>query len=405
MAGRVRIERCIYRRAGYLEVIVKTDHGQLFERVDGGLREAREVRATLEARRSTGDVPVDASMTTGELVDRWIAHRERIGKVRPTTARRYRQLMQTHGARLSRIRAARQTAVRLQAEADALIAAGVDPRQLFAILRAAFRQAVRWKLLPYSPVDAVELPTARRPELAVPTHDEVARLLAGAGDLSDPFRAGITIAAGTGLRRSEVLGLRWSNVDLAAGVVRVRRGLHAVRRPGEDELVELTPKSDRGRRDVELPSAVGSVLERYRKAQTERRVALGEAWAHGWHADDVVIDDGLGRPIHPDVFSRRFTRLRARVGVRADVRLHDLRALYVTEALAAGVDPGIVSRQAGHSTVSFTFDVYQRVRREDARAAADAIDRVLGDVISAPKVDEGLTDATAAVVPIRRRTS
>jgi integrase len=150
-----------------------------------------------------------------------------------------------------------------------------------------------------------------------------------------------------------------------------------------------------------MPAAIASILERYRASQSERRIALGEAWSHGWNSD-VVMDDGLGRPVHPDVFCRRFTRLRARVGVRTDVRLHDLRALYVTDALAAGVDPGIVSWQAGHSTVSFTFDVYQRVRREDARTAADASDRVLGDVISTPKVDGELTDSSAEVVAMRR---
>jgi integrase len=96
--------------------------------------------------------------------------------------------------------------------------------------------------------------------------------------------------------------------------------------------------------------------------------------------------------------------LRARLGIRGDVRLHDLRALFVTEALAAGVDAGIVSRQAGHATAGFTRDIYQRVRREDARASAEAIDRALGAAFATPAVDTPLTRASVDVVKFKPRT-
>jgi integrase len=78
--------------------------------------------------------------------------------------------------------------------------------------------------------------------------------------------------------------------------------------------------------------------------------------------------------------------LKTRLGVLGEIRLHDLRALYVTEALATGVDAGTVSRQAGHSTVSFTLDRNQVPRRSEARAVADAVHAALGDAIRAPSV-------------------
>jgi integrase len=184
-------------------------------------------------------------------------------------------------------------------------------------------------------------------------------------------------------------------------VLHVRRGVPPIPRDGRTELLELPPKSDRGARSVEIPAAAVAELERYRTAQAERRLVLGEAWAADWHATDVVIDDGLGRPLNPDVLSRRFGRLKARLGVRHEIRFHDFRALYVTEALAAGVDAGTVSRQAGHSTVSFTHDQYQRPRRAEARAVADAIDAALGDALAAASVDLPLTSDGGDVVELR----
>ncbi len=405
---RKRLEPCIYERGGRFEVIVVASaptgkRTQLSETADT-LSKARKTRDRLRARAARGDVAGDARTTVRGYVEFWIEHRKRLGKVRPRTERRYRELLERHAWDLiGEVKLAKLDAVRLQAVVDRMAARELDPRQIFAVLRAALRQAVRWKLIPYSPAEGVELPAHRRAEQALPTLAELKALLAAAGSVSEPFRAALTIAAACGLRRSEICGLRWTDVDLDSGIVHVLRGLHAVTPlGGGGRLVEHPPKSDRGTRAVEIPSGAAAVLERYRAAQAKRRFLFGEGWGRGWHAGDVVIDDGLGRPINPDVLTRRWGQLRARAGIRKDVRLHDLRALYVTEALAAGVDAGIVSRQAGHATASFTRDVYQRARREDAKAAAAAIDAALGAAFDVPSVDIPLTLKRNVVVPIRR---
>ncbi len=404
---RERVEEGIYKRGSRYQAIVMaptaTGRRKQTSTMARTLAEARKKRRELLVDAATRNVPaIDARTTTRTLVESWIEHRKQLGKIRLRTEQRYREVLARDAwPSVGHIAVQKLNAMHLQAVVDEAARRGVDPRQTIAVLRAALGQAVRWKLIPYSPADGVELPHHRRPELTVPTHDELERLLAGAGDLSDPFRAALTICAACGLRRSEVAGLRWSDVDLDESALRVRRGIHAIRRKGGVELVTHEPKSDRGRRTVEIPAAAARVLAKYRAAQAERRVVLGEAWAVGWE-EDVVIDDGLGRPVNPDAITRRFDRLRERVGVRREVRLHDLRALYVTEALAAGVDAGIVSRQAGHSSANFTRDVYQRVRHEDARAAADAIDRALGDAFSASSVDTVLTPTRATVVRMNR---
>ncbi|MGA9160796.1 MAG: hypothetical protein WB297_08035 [Actinomycetota bacterium] len=162
--------------------------------------------------------------------------------------------------------------------------------------------------------------------------------------------------------------------------MRVEGGVHQVRIPGGMKLVEHPPKSARGMRSVEVPTTICAMIEHCLQAQGERRRLAAEAWAEGWHAGDVLIDDGIGRPMRPDILSQRCRKLRARVGVRPEVRLHDFRALFVTESLAAGVDAGVVAQHVRHARPDFTRAVYQRARRSDARAAADAIERARRDV-------------------------
>lgn len=406
--NRERIEESIYRRDGHLEVIVfaTTPKGrrQLYERVQGGIREARNVRKKLRVQAASGSVAADASVRFREHTEQWLEHRRRIGKIRPRTEQRYRELLQRFAwPVIGNRKLANVDADTLQAVVDDMAARSLDPSQTFAVLRAALRYGVKKRRISYNPAEGVELPTRRRPELTVPSQAELERILGAAGEPTEPFRVALTIAAACGLRRSEVLGLRWNDLDLDGGVLYVRRGLHAVRRPrGGTELVEHPPKSDRGSRSVEIPTSVAAILKRYRAAQGARRLTLAEAWGEGWHADDVVIDDGLGRPIRPDTLSQRWRKLRTRVGVRPEIRLHDFRALYVTESLAAGVDAGVVAQQVGHARPDFTRDVYQRARRSDARPAADAIDRALGVAFATPSVDKALTREDEGVVAMRR---
>jgi hypothetical protein len=106
--------------------------------------------------------------------------------------------------------------------------------------------------------------------------------------------------------------------------------------------------------------------------------------------------------LHTGRSERPSRPIRAPTFERSRVRLHDFRALYVTEGIAAGVDAGIVSRQAGHARSDFTRNVYQRAGREDARAVAEAIDAALASSFRARSVDSALTGTDDTVVPITR---
>ncbi len=292
-------------------------------------------------------------------------------RVRALTLQRYRELMRRHVLpRIGGVPLAKLQPAHIQAVLDRMGADGLAPRttlQAYRVLSAALRQAVRWQVIAVNPAAAVSPPRPERPRLTIPDAEAVARLFkeASGGTCYIP----LVLAASTGMRRGEILGLRWSAVDLDAGLVRVVSTLQRI--DGRLELVE--PKTDRSRRSVALPAFGVEVLRVHRKEQAERRLLAGPAWQDF----DLVIDRGDGQPMDPGHLSHAFGRIARRVGLPG-IRFHDLRHGYATTLLAAGVHPKIVSEAPGHASVGFTMDVYSHVLPTMQEQAARAIQVALG---------------------------
>jgi len=204
-----------------------------------------------------------------------------------------------------------------------------------------------------NPSAAVRPPRPGRPALKVPTADEMRTLVQAAQ--ATPYGLPVLIAASTGMRRGEIMDLHWTDVDLDAGLLRVRQG-----------------KTPRSRRTISLPPSTVAALRRHRKGQNERRLLCGEAWQD----DDLVVDRGDGGPVHPDTVTHAFAEIAEAVGL-ADVRLHDLRHGFATTLLAAGVNVKVVSEALGHASTAFTMDVYQHVLPTMGEQVASAIEAAL----------------------------
>ena len=223
---------------------------------------------------------------------------------------------------------------------------------------------VRWQLLATNPAAAISPPRPDRPTLVIPDTAAVRSLMdAGEG----PVRIAVLLAASTGMRRGEVLGLRWSAVE--GSKLRVTTSLQRV----NGSLVFGAPKTDRARRTISLPPIAIAALRTWRREQAKRRLFVGEAW----HNAGVVVDRGDGRPLDPAEFSHAFGRLCERLGVEG-VRLHDLRHAFATSLLVAGVHPKVVSEALGYASTAFTMDVYSHVLPTMGEQVAAAIETALG---------------------------
>ncbi|WP_328922146.1 tyrosine-type recombinase/integrase [Streptomyces griseoaurantiacus] len=241
-----------------------------------------------------------------------------------------------------------------------------------AVLRSALQQAIREELIARNVARIVETPTVDPKEVRPLDVGETKALLKTAR----PHRlyALWLLLVSTGLRRGEVLGLTWSDLDLSAGTLRVRRNVQRIRR----ELIFGTPKTMRSVRTVSLPRRCVQALTEHRAAQDRERKIAGPKWkpTEGQPAG-LVFTTSTGRVIDPRGLNRMLTILCRDAKVRR-VRVHDLRHTCASLLLAQGVDARTIMETLGHSTITMTLDTYAHVMGTTLRAAADRMDDALG---------------------------
>jgi integrase len=238
---------------------------------------------------------------------------------------------------------------------------------LHLVLTQAFGQAVRWDILLRSPVVGAQPPRPRRAEPVIVDQELAHRLLdAVAGT---PYALAAAIALGTGMRRGEILALRWGDLDSDMSVAHVRRSVH----PTKNGLAYELPKTKRSRRAVVLPEYLRVILKTQRDTQASRRQRSGSVGQH-----DLVVDDPEGAPIHPDSLSGGWRRVLHHAGL-PPVRFHDLRHAHATLMLQQGVHPKIVSERLGHSSIGITLDTYSHVLPSMQEEAARAADGIFGE--------------------------
>jgi len=336
--------------------------------------EVRRKLGALRADLDRGMAPVKTD-TVAAYLAAWL-ERER-QRVRPSTWRG-----RDHHARAYLVPAIgtvpldKLTPAHVERMTADLVASGRSPRTASharVTLRRALSDAVRDGLV-HRNVAALARPPRVTRRTIEPGRDyldaaQLRRLLTVATE----YRVGalVTVAATTGLRQGELLGLSWDDIDWQDGTLTVRRSL-ARAWDGGYELA--TPKTGRSRRSVNLASVTVDALRREEREQHAEWQAAGSAWQD---TDRLVFTDAVGRPHNPDTVRRAFHELLRATGLPR-VPFHGLRHSAATALLSAGVPLRVVSDLLGHSGIAITADYYAHVERDLRREAADAMDRALG---------------------------
>jgi len=310
----------------------------------------------------------DEAITVAIYLDQWLA-----GKlsIRASTRRSYAHHIDGYlkpylgHVRLVDLRAGHIAA--MQAELRANGRPGPTTiRLIHATLRGALNQAVRRDLLTVNPANHVEQAPAAHAAIAVWSPAQVQEFLLLTQD--DRLGALYHLYAYRGLRRGEAIGLRWADIDLDAGTMRIQRQVVE-----SGSAIEFgPPKTKTGARTVSLDKETIAVLRSQRARQNTERLAWGELWSN----DDLVFSNEDGTVLRPSRVSRRFERLIREAGLPR-IRLHDLRHTSASVGLQAGESLKEVSARLGHSTIVITADTYAHISPELARESAERLARLV----------------------------
>ena len=241
-------------------------------------------------------------------------------------------------------------------------------RKIRQILRGALSSAVKWEIIPRNVVELVDPPALERKTVRVLELREINDLLEKL-EPSSPWAVAPTVLAfHTGLRRSEILGITWSALDLTWGELSVRQGYHVL----DDGTHDIRPpKSRRGARLVTLTATSLALLRDHRRRCELDAELLGRQIQQG----DFVFAGIDGVPFRPDGLSKAFRRAALRAGLTG-VSFRTARHTHASLLLAAGVHPKVVSERLGHASVAFTLDTYSHVMPGIQEAAAESLDRM-----------------------------
>jgi integrase len=344
-------------------------------------QEAKDARlATVGAVES--DEPI-ATGTVGAFIAEWLV--ATAPSQRPSSRRAYKTFAGHLTDQLGHVKLAVLSPAHVAAAQSALLdhgrrdqTGGLSPTTVHScmvLLRSVLDAAVTWRRLGWNPARVVKAPAATTRPMTTWTPEETRRFLVAV--TGERLAAVFWVLATTGMRRGEALGLRWVDVDLEAGKLRVAQ---TVTRPAGKVTIGET-KNDRSRRTMSVDPVTLAELRRHRTAQLEHRLAWGQAYQAHY---DLVFAREDGAPLNPEMLGRILRRHALAAGLPL-IRVHDLRHGYATEALRARVNPRTVADRLGHSRVNVTLDTYSHVLPavEEAEAVRVAA-IILGDGPSAP---------------------
>lgn len=243
-------------------------------------------------------------------------------------------------------------------------------------LHKALQTAVEWGLIIRNVADAAKPPRARSPEMQTWGEDDIIRFLEAAKNT--PYYALFYTALFTGMRRSELLALRWQDIDFLYAQAYINRSLHHLK---DGTYVFTQPKSEKSRRAVALSPSVLTVLDDYRKTRVAEHLLLATPLT-----DDELVFSNLGKPLRPDTITRAWSALAARAGVKV-IRFHDARHTHASLMLKQGIHPKIVSERLGHSNISITLDTYSHVAPGLQEMAARRFDDIVARTLEKQAVE------------------
>ena len=339
-----------------------------YKSVSGTKKQAELTMRKMISELEDGGIVKTSAMKTGVWMKEWLSLY--VPNIEATTRDGYRDKIENYIIPvLGDIPINVLKTAHIQGWVQGLQGKGLAPktiRNAYNNLNAAMKKAVVLRMIMYNPCTGVVLPKMSRYQAKVYNSADVNNLLAIAKE-TDLYLV-ITLLTSTGMRRGELLALKWKNVDLDNRIIHVKENIVQA----GTQIVEKAPKSAAGIRDITIGSDVVSVLSAA-KLQYFRDRADGGA---GFQDLGYVIHKPDGTPYRPDALTRKWERFLERNNLPS-IRLHDLRHTHATLLIQAGVSPKVVQQRLGHSDVTITLNTYTHVLSSMDQEAADKLDNII----------------------------
>ena len=318
--------------------------------------------------KERGELLTGPQQTLKMYLEQWLEQAHKLSTIRTSTYNTYRIVIYKHVIPLlGHIQLQRLTPQQIQSFYAKKLDEGLSAKRVrgfHAVLHRALENAVKWNLVARNVCDLVTPPLPQRHEIQTLTPDQVQRLLQAARE--HKLEALLTVAVATGMRRGELLGLHWQDIDFKTRSIYVRR---SVGRIGKFGIVESEPKTQRSRRKITLPTFVIDTLKRHQEHQQEMRAKAGALWRE----TGIVFCSIYGSYLESSNLHDDFKRLLVKAEL-PNIRFHDLRHSAATILLGMGVHPKIVQELLGHSNISMTMDIYSHVLPSMQQETMDKLD-------------------------------
>jgi integrase len=338
--------------------------------IKGNKKDAEKKLAEILHQLDNGTFMKPGRTTLGEYLEKWLSDYAK-PNLSPRGFERYQGIITKHLIPDFRnIILTQLKPEHLQKHYTAKLNSGLSAgtvRYHHAVIHKALQTAVKWGLINRNPADGVDVPRVHHHEMKTWDEYEINRFLKAAKD--SPYYALFYTALYTGMRRSELLALRWCDVDFIFSQISVSRSLHHLK---DGSYIFTQPKSAKSKRTISLSSFAIVTLHGHREKQEAERIYFGKTLKD----DDLVFSTLEGKPLRPNTITRAWNTLAKNAGIKV-IRLHDARHSHASLMLKAGIHPKIVQERLGHSTIAMTLDTYSHVTPGLQQAAAERFDRLL----------------------------
>lgn len=354
MGKRGNSEGSIYRHnEKYWAASITLDNGKRKYFYGKTRKEVQEKLRVALNEQKQGTLVTAPQQTVEQFLKQWLETYK--PGVRIRTYERYETFVRLHVVPvIGRIQLQKLTAQHIQALYAKKLEEKLSPTTvnvLHAMLHKAFDDAVRWGLIARNVCDLVSPPRRAHYEIRPLTMEQAQQLMAAAKGHN--MEALFVLALTTGMRRGEILALKWQDINFSQNTLQVRRIF--TRAPG-NRYIEAEPKTQKSRRSVMLPPFAVDLLKQHRIRQLEVKLQAGAQWQE----HDLVFCTSLGTPLNPSKMIDRFNTLLKKAGL-PHIRFHDLRHSAATILLSMGIHPKVVQELLGHNQISMTMDIYSHV--------------------------------------------